>query len=135
MDLGASLRTRGIRKATTDDVTEDLTACTSRPVALSPRARRITPPPLVCGAFKTLLVSKRKELISTSKRCCRCLAASHRKINCPNVRRCGLSGCTSDEHSRYLHENAQEAHKDGSAQPVVEQRRNDEHSNGTGSQD
>ena len=59
----------------------------------------------------------------------------HRKINCPNVRRCRLNGCTSDEHSRYLHENAQEVHKDGSAQPEVEQRRNDEHSNGTGSQD
>ena len=94
-------------------------------------------PPWVCGTFKALPVSKRKELISTSKRRFRCLAAGHRKMNCPqdeHVRRCGLNGCTSDEHSRYLHENAQEAHKDGSTQPELE-RRNDEHSNVTGSQD
>ena len=32
-------------------------------------------PTWVCGAFKALPVSKRKELISTSKRCFRCLAA------------------------------------------------------------
>ena len=33
VDLGASLRTTEIREATTDDVTEHLKACTSRPVA------------------------------------------------------------------------------------------------------
>ena len=36
-------------------------------------------PPWVCGAFKALPVSQRKELISNSKRCFRCLAAGHPK--------------------------------------------------------
>ena len=61
-------------------------------------------PPWVCSTFKALPVSKRKELISESKRCFRCLAAGHRKKDCPNVRRCGLNGCDSNEHSRYLHD-------------------------------
>ncbi len=61
-------------------------------------------PPWVCSTFKALPVSKRKELISESKRCFRCSAAGHRKKDCPNVRRCGLNGCDSNEHSRYLHD-------------------------------
>ena len=69
-------------------------------------------PPWVCGAFKALPVSQRKELISNSKRCFRCLAAGHRKRDCPNVRRCGLNGCNSDEHSRYLHEDGHQPHNE-----------------------
>ncbi len=61
-------------------------------------------PPWVCSTFKALPVSKRKELITESKRCFRCLATGHRKKDCLNVRRCGLNGCDSDEHSRYLHD-------------------------------
>ena len=61
-------------------------------------------PSWVCSAFKALPVSKRKEIIGESKCCFRCLAAGHRKKDCPNARRCGVNGCDSDEHSRYLHE-------------------------------
>ena len=55
---------------------------------------------------------------------------------CPNVRRCGLNGCNSDAHSRYLHDDVQETHNDdGSSQPKVGQRPNDEHPDGTGNRD
>lgn len=62
-------------------------------------------PPWVCRAFKELPVQKRKELIGNTGRCYRCLAAGHHSRDCPNAKRCGVDGCLSTSHSRYLHEN------------------------------
>ena len=61
-------------------------------------------PPWVCKAFKELPVMKRKELIGNTNRCYRCLAAGHHSKECPNVKRCGVEGCLSSNHSSYLHE-------------------------------
>ena len=61
-------------------------------------------PPWVCGTFRSLPVQKRKELITKAGRCYRCLAAGHIGKNCTRPRRCGVEGCSSDRHSRYLHE-------------------------------
>ena len=63
-------------------------------------------PPWVCGTFRSLPVQKRKELITKAGRCYRCLAAGHIGKNCTRPRRCGVEGCPSDRHSRYLHESA-----------------------------
>ena len=47
-----------------------------------------------------------------------------------------LNGCNSDAHSRYLHDDVQETHNDdGSSQPKVGQRPNDEHPDETGNRD
>ena len=59
---------------------------------------------MVCKAFKELPVLKRKELIRNANRCYRCLAAGHHSKECPNVKRCGVDGCLSTNHSSYLHE-------------------------------
>ena len=61
-------------------------------------------PPWVCKAFKELPVKKRKELIGIANRCFRCLSAGHHSGECPNVKRCGVDGCLSTNHSGYLHE-------------------------------
>jgi hypothetical protein len=61
-------------------------------------------PPWVCDAFKKLPVNKRKELISKSSCCYRCLAAGHHSKDCRKARKCGVDGCQSDKHSSYLHE-------------------------------
>ena len=61
-------------------------------------------PPWVCKAFKELPVLKRKELIRNANRCYRCLAAGYHSKECPNVKRCGVDGCLSTNHSSYLHE-------------------------------
>ena len=61
-------------------------------------------PPWVCEAFKKLPVSTRKELISKSSRCYRCLAAGHHSRDCRRARKCGVDGCQSENHSSYLHE-------------------------------
>ena len=61
-------------------------------------------PPWVCDAFKKLSVQKRKELISKSGRCFRCLAAGHHSRDCRRARKCTVDGCQSDQHSSYLHE-------------------------------
>ena len=61
-------------------------------------------PPWVCKAFKELPVQKRKELIGNANRCYRCLAAGHHSKDCPNSRPCGVEGCSSINHSSYLHE-------------------------------
>ena len=58
----------------------------------------------VCDTFKKLPVNKRKELISKSSRCYRCLAAGHHSKDCRKARKCGVDGCQSDKHSSYLHE-------------------------------
>lgn len=64
-------------------------------------------PPWACRGFKALSVTDRKVLISKSRRCYRCLAAGHQRKECPNARRCGINGCSSNQHSRYLHEHNQ----------------------------
>ena len=64
-------------------------------------------PPWVCQAFKRMSVSERRELISKSGRCFRCLALGHQSKGCHSAKKCGVNGCTSDRHSRYLHENDQ----------------------------
>ncbi|XP_028410510.1 uncharacterized protein LOC114533211 [Dendronephthya gigantea] len=61
-------------------------------------------PPWVCGTFRALPVPKRKELITKAGRCYSCLATGHLSKNCTRPRRCGVEGCSSDRHSRYLHE-------------------------------
>ena len=60
-------------------------------------------PPWTCEKFKKLSVFERKEVIARSGRCFRCLAAGHQSKTCPNARRCGVNGCQSNNHSRYLH--------------------------------
>jgi hypothetical protein len=64
-------------------------------------------PPWVCTLFKKMTVLERKELISKSGRCFRCLAMEHQSRDCNNARKCGIDSCTSDRHSRYLHESNQ----------------------------
>ena len=71
-------------------------------------------PPWVCSSFKRLPVPERKDLISKTKRCFRCLALGHQSKDCPNVRQCGIDHCTSDRHSRYLHD-ANVRHQDDAA--------------------
>ena len=66
-------------------------------------------PPWVCKAFKELPVKKRKELIGIANRCFRCLAAGHHSRECPNVKRCGVDGYLSTNHSSYLHESTHQA--------------------------
>ena len=61
-------------------------------------------PPWVCPEFKKLSFAQRKELISKSGRCFRCLAAGHSSKNCPRNRKCGINGCESYKHSSYLHD-------------------------------
>ena len=61
-------------------------------------------PPWVCDAFKRLPVQKRKELISKSSRCYRCLAAGHHSEYCRKARQFGVDGCQSNTHSSYLQE-------------------------------
>ena len=48
-------------------------------------------------------MSERKGVIARSGRCFRCLAAGRQSKACRNPRRCGVNGCRSDNHSRYLH--------------------------------
>ena len=60
-------------------------------------------PPWVCQSFKKLSVPERKELISRSGRCYRCLAMGHQSKNCTSERKCGVDGCSSIQHSRFLH--------------------------------
>ena len=71
-------------------------------------------PPWVCSSFKRLPVPERKDLISKTKRCFRCLALGHQSKDCPNIRQCGIDHCTSDRHSRYLHD-ANVRHQDDAA--------------------
>ena len=52
-------------------------------------------PPWVCQSFKKLSVPERKELISRSGRCYRCLAMGHQSKNCTSERKCGVDGCLS----------------------------------------
>ena len=40
----------------------------------------------------------------------------HQSRDCNNARKCGIDGCTSDRHSRYLHENNQLRLDDSSTQ-------------------
>ena len=61
-------------------------------------------PPWVCEAFKRLPVTKRKELIAKSGRCFRCLASGHHSRSCSRTVPCGIDGCKSVTHSRYLHQ-------------------------------
>ena len=49
-------------------------------------------------------MQKRKELISKSGRCFRCLAAGHHSRDCRRARKCTVDGCQSDQHTSYLHE-------------------------------
>jgi hypothetical protein len=60
-------------------------------------------PPWSCDEFKSLSVSKRKDLIDKSKRCFKCLAIGHRAAKCNRARRCGVDGCESHQHNRLLH--------------------------------
>lgn len=62
-------------------------------------------PPWVCKTFKELPLLTRRKLISNTGRCYRCPVAGHHSKDCPNVRRCGVHGCTSTNHSSYLHDN------------------------------
>ena len=62
-------------------------------------------PPWVCKTFKELPILTRRKLISNTGRCYRYLAAGHHSKDCPNARRCGVHGCTSTNHSSYLHDN------------------------------
>ena len=55
-------------------------------------------------AFKKLPVQKRKELISKSGHCFRCLKARLHSKDCLRARECAVDGCQSDHHSSYLHE-------------------------------
>ena len=61
-------------------------------------------PPRVCKAFKGLPVKMRNEPTGIANRCFRCLAAGHHNRECPNVKRCGVDGCLSTNHSGSLHE-------------------------------
>ena len=61
-------------------------------------------PPWVCPEFKKLPFAQRKDLISKSGRCFRCLAAGHSCKNCPRNRKCGINGCESCKHISYLHD-------------------------------
>ena len=61
-------------------------------------------PPWVCEAFKRLPVTKRKELIAKSGRYFRCLASGHHRRRCSRTVPCGIDGCKSVTHSRYLHQ-------------------------------
>ena len=61
-------------------------------------------PPWVCPEFKKLSFTQRKELISKSGRCFKCLAAGHTSRGCPRNRKCGVNGCESHGHSSYLHD-------------------------------
>ena len=54
--------------------------------------------------LRRLPLQKRKELIANNHRYYRCLAAGHYNKDCPNSRACGVEGCSSINHSRYLHE-------------------------------
>ena len=60
--------------------------------------------PWVCKAFKGLSVQRRKELITQTCRCFRCLAACHQSRDCHNALQCGVDGCISNRRSSYLHE-------------------------------
>ncbi|XP_028393185.1 uncharacterized protein LOC114517596 [Dendronephthya gigantea] len=61
-------------------------------------------PPWVCQLFKGLPVANRKELIAKSGRCFCCLASGHLSKSCPRKIPCGINGCKSVMHSRYLHD-------------------------------
>ena len=65
---------------------------------------KVDHPPWVCGHFKELPVSERKQLIARSGRCFRCLAIGHHSRNCTRNRECGVDGCKNTSHSSYLHE-------------------------------
>lgn len=73
-------------------------------------------PPWTCKEFKALSASERKELITKAKRCYRCLAAGHLSTKCPNARRCGINGCNSNTHSRYLHNHDSQQSEDKTKQ-------------------
>ncbi|CAB3979755.1 E3 ubiquitin- ligase DZIP3 [Paramuricea clavata] len=75
-------------------------------------------PPWVCDAFKRLPVQKRKELISKSSRCYRCLAAGHHSKDCRKARKCGVDGCQSNNHSSYLHESTPQNGKTNARQQL-----------------
>ena len=47
-------------------------------------------------------VQKRKEIISKSGRCFRCLAAERLSKDCRRARKCAVDGCQSDQNSSYL---------------------------------
>ena len=61
-------------------------------------------PPWVCSKFNELSVTQRKELIAKTGRCFRCLAAGHQSKNCPRSKKCGIDGCESSGHSKFLHD-------------------------------
>ena len=65
---------------------------------------------------------ERKGVIARFGRCFRCLAAGHQSKTCPNPRRCGVNGCRSDNHSRYLHSSLMQPSKptSGSSSGEVE---------------
>ena len=71
-------------------------------------------PPWVCEAFKRLPVTKRKELIAKSGRCFRCLASGHHSRRCSRTVPCGIDGCKSVTHSRYLHQSNRNLADNGS---------------------
>ena len=68
-------------------------------------------PPWTCEKFKNLSVSERKGVIACSGHCFRCLEAGHQSKTCPNPKRCGVNGCQSDNHSRYLHSSLMQQNK------------------------
>ena len=89
-------------------------------------------PPWVCQMFKNLSVARRKKLIAKSGRCFRCLASGHHSRRCSRNIPCGIDGCKSVTHSRYLHDSSEDLK--GSSSPSEDGENPSEHENTTRNQ-
>ena len=89
-------------------------------------------PPWVCQIFKSLSVARHKEPIAKSGHCFPCLASGHHSRRCSRNIQCGIDGCKSVTHSRYLHDSSKDPK--GSSSPSDDGENHSEHKNTTRNQ-